>query len=628
MLAPLSWLKEYVEIRLAPKELGERLTEVGLGTEKITKVGNDTIFEFEITPNRPDLLSIVGIAREIAALEQKKVTLPKIKTDVTKSKPVKSLPLKITTDYDINPRFTGIIIDGITVKDSPAWLTERLITMGQRPINNIVDITNYVMLELGNPIHAFDYDKIKGKTMKVHQSKGQEAFKSVDNITYHLPKGAVVISDDEKIIDLCGIKGGYNSGTFKETKTIFLRVPVENPILIRRASQALGLRSEASSIFERGVNAGGTVEALKRASDLILQFSGGTVASKLYDLKKNDFLPWKLALRLNRLQKILGIQISKDNVQKILSNLFLSPKVVGENIIETTIPTFRNDLQIEEDLIEEVARMYGYNSFPKTMPRGGIPTITIPYYKDYRLEEKAKEILKASGYSEVYTYSLVSEDDLNNVGVNPEETLRVDNPVSREYEYLRPTLKINLVKALRQNKPYASSINLFELGKVYTGKTLDEAKEMYMLSGISNTKNFYEVKGILERLLEEMQAGEDLPKAIEVIEEGVFFEVNFDVLKEKTGKKVFVPPPKYPPITEDMAIATTENIKTGDIIEEIKRQSSLIARVDLFDQFEDTKTFHIVYQHKERNLSKEDVTPVRLKILQALKEKFGLQLKE
>jgi len=200
MVAPLSWLKEYVDITLAPESLGERLTEIGLGCEKITKQGSDTIFELEITPNRPDLLSIMGVAREIAAIESKKVKYPKTKTDIN-VKPKKVLPLKIETNSAINPRFTGIIIEGIHVKESPTWLRKRLESIGQRPINNIVDITNYVMLELGNPLHAFDYDKIKGNIMRVHKTKGGEKFTPLGaQEVQETNEGEVVYADEEKIL--------------------------------------------------------------------------------------------------------------------------------------------------------------------------------------------------------------------------------------------------------------------------------------------------------------------------------------------------------------------------------------------------------------------------------------------
>lgn len=625
MIAPLSWLKDYVDITLTPKILGEKLTEIGLGTEKITGIGADTILELEITPNRPDLLSIIGVAREVAALESGKIKYPKLKTDLKPTTDI--LPLEIKTDPKINPRFTGIILTGITVKESPKWLKDKLESVGQRSINNIVDITNFVMLELGNPIHAFDYDRIQGGAMKIHQTVGGETFKSVDGVSYSLPKGAVVISDSEKIIDLCGIKGGENSGTFEDTKTIFIRVPVEVPNLIRRTSQTLGLRSEASSVFERGVNQGGTVEALKRTVDLVLELAGGRVASELCDLKSDKFEPWKLKLRIERLNKILGHEIPQKQTLAILENLNLSPKIL-KDVIECTIPTYRNDLKIEEDLIEEVARLYGYNKFPKTLPVGEIPTKTIPYFKDYKIEETAKQVLRAGGFSEIYTYSLISEKDLLDNGISPESTLRIDNPVSIEFEYLRPTLKTNLLKAVRQNKSNFKNINLFELGKVYKGTSIEKTEETYYLAGISTDKDFSKVKGILERLLREFGIKEDTGKFMEVVTDGIFFEIDFSKLLEKINlNKKFKSLPKYPPIVEDISVILEEAIKTIDVIGEIRRQNLLVANVSLLDEFEDSRTFHIVYQSEERNLKNEEVSKIREKIISSLKEKFNAQIK-
>ena len=651
MLVSLSWLKEYINIELTPKDLAEKLTEVGLSVEKITKTSDDNILELEITPNRPDCLSIIGIAREIAAIERKRIKYPKLRTNLKPSSHLTSGSTKnitIKTNAKINPRFTGIIIDNIKVKESPKWLKEKLEKVGLRSINNIVDITNYVMLELGNPIHAFDYDKIKDHVVTVSQASAGEKFESVDGVTYYLPKGAVIISDKEKIIDLCGIKGGKNSGTFEGTKTIFIRVPVEIPNLIRRTSQALDLRSDASSIFERGVNTGGTIDALKRCVSLVLEIAGGEIASNLYDLKGSEFLPWKVKLSIERLNKILGIEIPEKKVLSILESLNLNPHLGGGRLvhrspseggrtpprwtpkeIETTIPTYRNDLKIEEDLIEEVARIYGYNNFPKTMPIGQIPIQQIPYFRDYKLDEKVKNILKASGFSEVYTYSLISEKDLTEGGINSQNALRIDNPVSREFEYLRPTLKINLIKALLLNKPNFKKINLFELGKVYLGKNLDESKEEYFLSGITDNKNFFEVKGILEKIFEDFGVKEDPIKYIEILPQSIFFELNYsEITKRINFNKTFTLLPKYPPIFEDLSIIAEENPKTVDLISEIKNQSPLIVNVSLLDQFEDSRTFHITYQDKNKNLTGEEVGKIRLKILKNLKEKFNASLKE
>lgn len=632
MKVPLSWLKEYVGITLTPKELAEKLTEVGLGVEKITKTLDDVIFDLEITPNRPDLLSIVGIAREIAAIENPPggEASKKIKLNVKPiPKPSGKLLFKIHNDFELLEHYSCVIIKNVDIKDSPEWLKKRLNQLGSRPINNIVDITNYVMFELGVPLHAFDYDKIEDHGFFVKKAKGGEKFTSVDGLSYFLPKDAIIIEDSKKLVDLVGIKGGLNSGISKETKSVLLQTSADNPILIRRASQSLGLRSDASAILERGVDKNGMIPALSRAANLILELSGGQIASEVFDIKKPGLDPWKLNLRIDRLNQIIGLVIPEKKILNILESLNLSPKIMKNNIIQTTIPTYRNDLKIEEDLIEEIARIYGYNNFPKTMPIGEMPANQIPYFKDYRLDEKVKNILKASGFSESYTYSLISEKDLVEAGWKTENVLRVDNPVSREFEYLRPTLKINLLKALAQNKANFDKINLFELGKVYLGKNLHEAKEVYFLSGITNTKSFFEVKGILEKTFEDLGIKEDPTKYIESINEGVFFEINYSQILNKINfEKKFNPLPKYPPIMEDLTIVTENNVKTIDIIDEIKSHSFLIVDVSLLDRFENTRTFHIVYQHKDRNLTTDEVSKIRSKILKVLKEKFGVTLKK
>lgn len=627
MIVPLSWLKDYVDITLVPEKLGDKLTEVGLGCEKITKSNGDVTFELEITPNRPDLLSIIGIAREIAAFEQKKIRYPKLKTDLSPKKNAETLPLKIHPNYSIVPRLSGIIINNVSVKESPLWLKNRLESIDQQPINNIVDITNFVMWELGNPIHSFDYHKITGAQMQVSQAKGGEEYESVDEISYHLPKGAIIYEDAEKIFDLVGIKGAKNSGTYADSKAVFVVVEVDDPILIRRASLALGLRSDASAIFERGVNRGGTIDALKRTVDLILQTAGGEIASDLIDLKKESFEPWKLSVRTERLEKILGIKIPEKQVVSILENLNLNP-IVKKDSIETTVPTYRNDLKIEEDLIEEVARIYGYNNFPKTVPAGQIPTKTIPYFKDYRIEEKIKSIFTACGFSEIYSYSLVSEKDLSEAEIDSEKVLRVDNPVSIEFEYLRPTLKLGLLDAIAQNKSNFEKIELFELGKVYLGQSIDKVSEQYFISGITNAKGYFEVKGIIERLFEELGVKMEVPKgSIEPVESGILFELNLsEILKSAKSDKKFSPIGKYPPIIEDMSIEIKKTIPYERIVRTIGEQSSLIRNIELLDVYQNKKTFRIVYQSRDRNLTSEEVTKIREKITAALRKSFKAKL--
>lgn len=630
MKTPISWLKEYVDIKLPLKDLMWRMTEVGMTTESYEEIKDDYILDVEVTPNRPDWMSIIGIARELSAIQSVPLKYPEI-SDLPSKKA--DLPFKINNDFKLCPRHTAITIKGVSQKPSPDWLQEKLIKVGLRPINNLVDITNFVMFELGNPIHVFDYDKLINGEMTIMKSKGGERFISVDEKAYTLPKDAIIFKSGGEVIDLCGIKGGLNSGITAETKNILIHVVVYNGQLIRRTSQILSLWSEASRIFERGVNAGGTIDSLKRTAELMLDLAGGTVASKMIDIKTEDFKPWKLELRLDRLAFMLGIDIPDKKVMEILNSLNLSPefypyRTEGQNQknsdrkIRCTIPTYRGDLKIEEDLIEEVARLYGYNNFPKTLPAGQIPTQTIPYFKNYDFDKKLKNILTSAGFSEIQTYSLISEKDLLSIGIDSEQVLRIDNPVSREYEYLRPTLKQNLIKGLQQNKPFYNEINLFEIGKIYLGNSLASYQEEYQVAGITNEKSFYEVKGILEKIFSEFRVNADPVDFIEQTENGYYFAFPYKLIYEQPLTfKPFIPLPKFPSLIEDMAFIIPEDTLVGEIITVIKKQSILVKDVQLFDKYQNVRTFRITYQDPGRNLTSSDIEPIREKIIKTLKVK-------
>lgn len=664
MLAPLSWIKEYVEIKMPFKRLVERLTEIGLAVESIKKENGDIILNLEVTPNRPDWLSIAGIAREIAAICQTKVKLPKIKT---LPKPKKILPIKIVNDFSLIPRYTAIIIDNVKVKPSPPWMQERLKMVGLRPINNLVDITNYVMLELGNPLHAFDYDTLHPKQMLIQEAKEGENFTSVDETSYKLPKGAIIIKDSpNRVIDLCGIKGGLNSGISQGTKTVFLHAPTHPPTPIRRTSQALALQSEASFIFERGVNIGGALDALKRAANLILECTGGNVASEIIDLKRKEFKPWKLKMRISRANGILGITIPRKKMIKIFENLNLSPRIINEETIEVTVPTYRGDLRIEEDLIEEVARIYGYNKFPLFMPAGEVPISKAPYARDYKFEKIAKNFLKGAGFTEIYTYSLISKEDLKNLEVNPDEVLKITNPVSSEYEYLRPNLLVGILKAISLNQPNFEKVRVFELGRVYLGK-IGKTRESLRLTGAIAGDTFSQLKGIIEAFFEELgtknfpirpaiaaEIGKIFhpvrtaaifiqPNLVEVVGEVqprilrrfgikgkvVVFDLDFEELvKYATTAKKYTPIPKYPAIVEDLAFVVPPKTLVGEMIQLIKSTSSMIRTIRLIDSYKNTRTFRISYQSPKRTLTDKEVGKIREKIIEKIKRKLGAELKQ
>ncbi|MBI3887550.1 hypothetical protein HY310_00595, partial [Candidatus Microgenomates bacterium] len=367
-----------------------RMSEVGLTIEVWHKDGEDIVFDPEVTPNRPDWLSVTGIAREVAAATNSKLKLPNPKEA---PKPKTKLELDYRDNPEICPRTSRILIKGVKVKSSPEWLQKRIKQIGLRPINNLVDITNYVLWMHGIPLHVFDYDKIRGHKMECVLSKGREEFRSLDGIDYQLPKDAIIIKDVGRVIDLLPLKGGENTAVSNNTTNVLLHSIVCDPVITRRTSQALGLRSDSSAVSERGVDPNGTTKACLTALELILELAGGEVASELTETPKNPLPSWKVSIDHQKIEEVLGIKIDPKKVKQIWESLDL--KV--EKQYEVTIPTFRNDIKIEADLIEEVGRIIGYNSFPKTLPASPVPTNPVAYTHDYDFDLNVRNILKGSG---------------------------------------------------------------------------------------------------------------------------------------------------------------------------------------------------------------------------------------
>lgn len=656
MLIPLSWLKEYVDIKIPFPELAAKLSGAGLTVETWKEEGSDIIFDPEVTPNRPDWLSVLGIAREIAAVTNTKLKHKELEIKIPH--PKNSLPISIKSNFELVPRMTTIIIKNVRVKTSPEWLQKRIKEIGLRPINNLVDITNYVLWLYGNPLHVFDYDKIRGRQMTVDQTKGGEQFRSLDGADYTLPKNAVVIKDVGRIIDLLPIKGGENSAVSKETKNVLLHSVVVNPILTRRTSQAMGLRSDSSAISERGVDPNGSVVAVKHTLKLILDLAGGEIASDLIDHKIHDFNPWTVELKHSRLESVLGIKIDNKRVLDIFERLSLSASSASIGLYSVEIPTFRHDLKIEADLIEEVGRVYGYNNFPKTLPESAVPTAKVSYAKNYDFENEVKQTLKGAGYSEIYTYSLVPESQLINLGIEPGKTLRIDNPISRDFEYLRPCLLGNLIEALKQNLSNFSEIKLYELGKHYRGENLDKFYEDHSLTAILAGDKYYEAKGFVETLLENFGIsfeitppeeknpinwlhpgrnavvrsqndylgfiGELHPNLLAKFglkDRATAWVIKYDLLEKLANpSKKYQPIPKYPAIYEDITLIIPDKVTYGEVVDVITKTSNLIYSVSLLDTHENNVTLRISYLDRTKNLTEKEVREVSSKFQKKLKE--------
>ena len=385
MLAPISWLKEYVDFEVSIEKLADDLLFSGTKVEKVLTKEGEKIFELEITPNRADCLGLIGIAREIAVLYNLELNIPKHFGETRVERRNKSINFQIK-DKILCPYYTIGVIDNLRVGDSPEWLKKRLSQVGIRSLNNIVDITNYVMIETGQPMHAFDYHKIKGG-MILRGAKNEEKVKTRDGVERRLNKGAIIIEDSEKLIDLAGLMGGKDSEVDKNTETIFLHVPLYNRTAIRKTSNFVNLRSEASNRFEKELDPNAHRYAFERALHLLKIEASGIMASEIksvnYPVKSDTF-----EIRPSKINAILGIWLKDDEMMNILVRLgfevYPSPSL-DDKKFEIRSPTWRPDVKIEEDIAEEIGRIYGYNNLPKTLPTGVYPTHGDSFKKDWRV---------------------------------------------------------------------------------------------------------------------------------------------------------------------------------------------------------------------------------------------------
>ena len=632
------------------------MTEAGLTCESVKEINGEQVLDVEVTANRPDWMSVLGVAREVAAIQG----LPtKFNEPKKLPKPSKSLPIKLNIDFELFDRWVGVVMTNIQIKPSPKWLQDKILSMNARPINNIIDITNYVMYMLGIPMHAFDYDEIRGTEMTVLKAKGGEDFTSVDSLSYKLPKDAMIIRDTERLIDLAGIKGGLNSGIKNETNKVFLHVTINNPVSIRRTSIKLGLRSEASAIYERVPDKGGVLRALTLAANLAMELAGGKISSEIIDIKKSKFEPWKLILTFERLNRVLGIKIPEKDVFKIFSKLNFSPlKIKGG--IDCTIPTYRGDIKIEEDLAEEVARIYGYNKFPMTLPSGATNPLEIPYYFDDTFINGLKEMMVASGYTETMTLSLLSKELIEKAGGKAENHVKLINPVSSDYEYLRTSLVPSLIPALKLNN--TEKLCLFEIDKVYQ-KNSGKFDEVYKIAAITRGITFRQFKSIIDLILSRLNIrnykvefdstksylhpsisssislnkkilidyGQLHPEVLEGFKldgEVFVFEGDVSNLKLFTKNSVFKSVPENPPQIEDLTLVLPEKTRIGEILNLVSDFSNLIDHVELKDVYKDSYTFRIWYQDAEKTLTNLDVENIRNGIIAFVKTKFGATINE
>lgn len=650
ILIPHNWLKDYLKTKATPKEIATYLSLCGPSVERIHPGKTGPVYAIEVTTNRIDMASILGIAREAQAILPTFGHTALLETPKTKSKQITSKSvsyLKATVDQKLCKRFTALLIRNTQIKISPQVLQERLLDSNLRPINNVVDISNYLMLEFGQPVHTFDYDKIANHKMILRPSKPGEKVTTLDGKTLELPGGDIVIEDGEgKIIDLCGIMGAQNSAINENTKNVLLFVQHYNPAQIRKTSMSTGLRSAASTLFEKDLDPQNVLPTLRRGIDLLTQLTGGKAESIILDIWPLPDKQKEVQIAQDFVNLRLGIKIPTSQIVKILESLGFETSLTKSKIT-AKVPTYRaGDIDIPEDLVEEIARIYGYHNLPSNIMGGSLPEKV--ENTPFEIENKIRSVLTKCGGYEIYTSSLVAKND---VSLTEAKSLKLKNPLGKDGEYLRRSITPSLINAVISNKT-EKPFFMFELGNIYIPKNGELPEERMSLSIAFHNFEYGHAKGIIETLLdsininyifvEEKVEGLDFQTSLEIytnkIRLGVLgFKENTDTIVSEfdipsllvhsveSGK--YRPIPKYPPQTEDLTFVFPYGLRIGKIIDEIKNISPLISDVDYLTSYENTKTLRIIYQSKEKTLTNSEVETIRKTIISRLEKNFNVKIK-
>lgn len=673
-----SWIKEYVDIKETPEGLSDMLMSAGLPTESIEDVGSDKVLEVEVTANRPDWLSYIGVAREIAAITGRKLKIP----SVAKAQHAKGRKAQVKVrieDKTLCPRYTARIIRNVKVGDSPAWLKARLESMGLRAVNNIVDITNFCLFENGEPMHAFDLDKLSGGEVTVRRAKKGEKISAIDGIERPLEENMLVIADSSKPVAIAGVMGGLNTEVNHSTKNILLEAAYFDPVSIRRTSRKLALSSDSSYRFERRVDMSNIPYASVRAADLVCQVAGGEIG-EFIDLGATAEKKKPVTLSISRLEALLGHDIPQAKAKKILTDLGLEAKSASKNKITFEVPGFRCDLKSEEDLIEEVARVYGYNNIPSTIPPIVPQAERVP--SEILILKKIRSALAGLGFDEIITYSLLSKKNIQNAALPADDSVCVVNPLSTEQEAMRPTLVSGMLGAVLWNMNRRSKdLKFFELGRVYgkSGNGFTEKQclgacvtgEITNWAGGTRGYSFFDLKGAIESMFDSLglsglsfgeardcRFSRSACASIELKNDpvGMIGELDAAILKDfdikspvyaceiyldkifqsaGTVKKVTALP-RYPSVSRDISIVVGTDTANKKIVSAIRGSAGGILKdVSLVDKYSGKQipdgkislTYRLEYQNPSKTLEEKEVTEVHAGILRALESEFGAKLR-
>jgi phenylalanyl-tRNA synthetase beta chain len=682
MKVSFNWLKDYVKVKATPEQLAEQLTMAGLEVKKIERVSDDVIFEMEITTNRPDWLSHLGVARELHATTGNSFSLPpsKIKPPVEAER----VFTIATPDRDLCPYYSAVLLEDVewTKTETPAYMKNRLEVCGIRSINFIVDVTNYVLLECGQPLHAFDADLLNGDAISARRAKEGEKIAAIDGVVYPLIRNDLIIADLKRPIAIGGVMGGKNSEVSSNTKNILLESAFFTPASVRQTARRLQLASESSYRFERRADPAGVDSARERAVYLIAQHAKIGRLSRVFSGGKPPIRFLAISFAYPEVKKLLGTQIPQTKGKSYLMRLGLRVSGSGKKW-SVKIPSFRSDLTRSCDLIEEIARLYGYDRIPETLPLAQPlePRID-PLLK---LEDEVHRLCTSLGFSEAITFSLVESTLFDKLKLFQNNRVRLVNPQNKELNLMRPSLISGLLASVQRNL-YAgqSTAWLFEIGNRY----LDEAGDKKLpheermlgliLSGESaggwldkkRSAGFYDLKGSVHELLKRIgidsfeegksddpifqsgqgisvQAGgvelgsygtlSDQVRNVYDVEKGVFYgEFSLErVLKLAKIKRTIKDIPKFPSSPRDLTLICGDDLKSGIIVKRIREMAGhLAAKIEVFDCFRGGQipkgrkslSFRISYQAEDRTLENEQVNKLHFSIIDDLNRSFGTEL--
>ncbi|MBN2395499.1 MAG: phenylalanine--tRNA ligase subunit beta [Candidatus Atribacteria bacterium] len=670
---------------------------LGEDIKNVKGIRGDVIFDFEIFSNRPDLMSVIGIAREIAAFSKKPLRIPEINIIEAKENITDNLSVFVK-DQELCPRYASRIIKGLQIQESPFWLRWKLFLLGIRPINNVVDATNFVMMETGQPLHAFDLEYIHGRQIIVRRAYEGEKFVSLDSTERKLTKENLVIADTEKAIALAGVMGGENSEIKNHTNDVVLESAYFNSVNIRRTSRYFSLRTDASNRFEKGIDPDGQTYALDRTASLIAQITSGKVLSGIIDERNNQFDARKpIRLHFDKIERIMGVPIKdkRNDLKKQSTQILerLEMKIIKRDDCSLTIlpPTFRGDIQRDVDLIEEIAKIYGYEKIPSTLFRSTFVQKGKSFQQ--KVIDKIKYILIGCGMHQTIGYSMINTDSFDWMNLHDNHplrnTIKLLNPLIQDQSVMRTTLIPGILKVIQRNTNHkVEKIKIFEIGRVYFPRVVQKENnlpiEKLMLAGAitkigrgniwEKTENWneYDLKGILESLFDSLRIknvdyvqGEfpafDIERNVRILlneqDVGIFgkihpditnflgipgdiflFELCFDEIYPLIHQQVIYKPiPKYPFIRRDIAIIIKEPISIKQIETLIlKIDKKVIQEVELFDIFRGKQiepgyksvAFSIVFQADDRTLTDLEVDKIIENVKMKLKENFNAELRQ